>query len=68
MHERRELHPNAEFALGAICFLFDMIHGTGEAIFVIARCSGWLAHAIEEYPKDWSSRLRRFSNLTRATW
>ena len=26
---------------------------------MVARWTGWLAHAIEEYPKDESSRLRQ---------
>jgi len=51
VQERRRLHPNAEFALGALCFLHDMTHGAGEAIFAIARSAGWIVHAIEEYER-----------------
>lgn len=46
---RRELEPNVEFALGALCFVHDMVYGAGEAIFVTARTTGWIAHAIEVY-------------------
>jgi citrate synthase len=46
---RRGLAPNAEFALGALCFVHGMPRGAGEAIFVIARSAGWIAHAIEVY-------------------
>jgi citrate synthase len=49
VRERRDLAPNAEFALGAICFVHGMPRGAGEAIFVIARSAGWIAHAVEEY-------------------
>lgn len=46
---RRGLAPNAEFALGAMCFVHGMPRGAGEAVFVIARSAGWIAHAVEEY-------------------
>jgi citrate synthase len=49
VYERRGLAPNVEFALGALCFVHDMPRGAGEAIFVIARTAGWIAHAIEVY-------------------
>jgi citrate synthase len=47
--ERRGLMPNVEFALGAVAYVHRMTYGAGEAIFVIARSAGWLAHALEEY-------------------
>ncbi|WP_281284586.1 citrate/2-methylcitrate synthase [Nonomuraea diastatica] len=53
--ERRQLHPNVEFALGALCFAHDLANGAGEAVFVIARSAGWIAHAIEEYARGASS-------------
>ncbi|MGW6302858.1 citrate/2-methylcitrate synthase [Streptomyces niveus] len=49
VRSRRDLAPNAEFALGAMCFVHRMPRGAGEAVFVIARSAGWIAHAIEEY-------------------
>lgn len=49
VRNRRDLEPNAEFALGAMCFVHRMPRGAGEAVFVIARSAGWIAHAIEEY-------------------
>ncbi|GAA2806372.1 citrate/2-methylcitrate synthase [Saccharopolyspora taberi] len=49
VRSRRNLAPNAEFALGAMCFVHGMPRGAGEAVFVIARSAGWIAHAVEEY-------------------
>lgn len=49
VRSRRDLAPNAEFALGAMCFVHRMPRGAGEAVFVIARSAGWIAHALEEY-------------------
>ncbi len=48
--ERRGLPlPNAGFGIAALTFVLDMVPGAGEAIFVMARAAGWIAHAIEEY-------------------
>lgn len=44
-----EHHPNVDFALAYLAFAMDMPLGASEAIFVIARCAGWIAHALEEY-------------------
>ncbi|MFC4562985.1 citrate/2-methylcitrate synthase [Nocardiopsis mangrovi] len=52
VRERNDEHPSIEFALGALCFLHDMVRGAGEAVFVLARCVGWIAHALEEYTDD----------------
>jgi len=49
VRDRRDTDPNIEFALGALCFVYGMSYGAGEAIFVVARTAGWIAHAIEEY-------------------
>ncbi|MFI5613109.1 citrate/2-methylcitrate synthase [Amycolatopsis sp. NPDC051903] len=49
VRRRRDLEPNAEFALGALCFVHGMAEGAGEAVFVIARTAGWIAHSLETY-------------------
>jgi citrate synthase len=49
VRRRRNLEPNVEFALGALCFVHGMTEGAGEAVFVIARTAGWIAHALETY-------------------
>lgn len=49
MEERELPAPNVDFALAAYGFLNRMDVRIGEVIFAIARCAGWLAHAIEEY-------------------
>jgi len=41
--------PNVDFALAALTAAAGLERGAGEAIFGIARCAGWLAHALEEY-------------------
>lgn len=41
--------PNAGFALAAMTYVLGMAPGSGEAIFVISRAAGWVAHAIEAY-------------------
>jgi citrate synthase len=40
---------NIDFALGALAHATDMALGATEAIFVLARTAGWIAHALEEY-------------------
>jgi citrate synthase len=42
------LHPNIDFALGALAHVAQMPVGRSEAVFAIARTAGWIAHAIEE--------------------
>ncbi|MFJ6671227.1 citrate/2-methylcitrate synthase [Actinosynnema sp. NPDC091369] len=41
--------PNVDLALAALMHAFGLRPDAGEAIFALARCAGWLAHAIEEY-------------------
>jgi citrate synthase len=50
--------PNIDFALGAFSEAADMVPGAGEAIFVIARCAGWIAHGLEEYEHRLRYRIR----------
>jgi citrate synthase len=55
---RRLPPPNVDFALATLANMTGMIPGAGEAIFVIARTAGWLAHAIEEYQRGVPLRPR----------
>src|SRR6266545_3220414 len=48
---RRLPAPNVDFALATLASVAGMTRGAGEAIFVIARTAGWLAHALEEYQR-----------------
>ncbi len=56
--EREFPPPNAEFGLGALAFLAEMPPGSSQAIVIIARAAGWIAHAIEEYASSSSFRAR----------
>jgi citrate synthase len=47
--ERSDAIPNIDLALGALTYLAELPSDGGEAIFAIARTTGWLAHAMEEY-------------------
>jgi len=51
-------HPNIDFALGTFTEAEAMVPGAGEAIFVIARCAGWIAHGLEEYEHRLRYRIR----------
>lgn len=51
-------HPNIDFALGAFAEAASMVPGAGEAIFVLARCAGWIAHGLEEYEHRLRYRIR----------
>jgi citrate synthase len=55
---RRLPAPNVDFALATLASMAGMIAGAGEAIFVIARAAGWLAHALEEYQRGVPIRPR----------
>jgi citrate synthase len=50
--------PNVDFALAALAQVALMIPGASEAIFVLARTAGWVAHALEEYGQRTSFRVR----------
>jgi len=47
--ERTDAPANVDLVLGALTLLADMSPQAGEIIFAVARTSGWLGHAIEEY-------------------
>ena len=51
-------HPNVDFALGVLGEAMQMVAGAGEAIFAVARCAGWIAHGLEEYPHRLRYRTR----------
>jgi citrate synthase len=55
---RRLPAPNVDFALATLAGMAGMIAGAGEAVFVIARAAGWLAHALEEYQRGAPIRPR----------
>jgi citrate synthase len=50
--------PNIDFALAALGTVSGMIPGAGEMIFAVARATGWLAHALEEYARNTPIRPR----------
>jgi citrate synthase len=50
--------PNIDLGLGALVYRAGLIEGAGEAIFVLARTAGWIAHAIEEYTSGSFLRVR----------
>lgn len=41
--------PNIDWGLAVFVRAAGMVHGASEAIMAIARMSGWIAHALEEY-------------------
>jgi citrate synthase len=53
-----DLFPNVDFALGVFGEAHAMVPGAGEAIFVIARSAGWIAHGLEEYEHRLRYRIR----------
>ena len=53
-----DLHANIDLALGVFAEAHDMVPGAGEAIFVTARCAGWIAHGLEEYDHRLRYRIR----------
>ena len=46
---RTESAANVDLALGHLTWLAGMAAEAGEAIFAVARCAGWIGHAMEEY-------------------
>jgi citrate synthase len=50
--------PNCDFALAALAHSVLMVPGASEAIFLLARMAGWLAHALEEYGERTTFRVR----------
>jgi citrate synthase len=50
--------PNVDFGLALLSRALGLATGAGEALFVVGRLAGWLAHAIEEYAERSDLRLR----------
>jgi 2-methylcitrate synthase/citrate synthase II len=48
MHERKNIQPNVDFPAAYAYYLLDIPIDLYTPIFVIARVSGWSAHAIEQ--------------------
>lgn len=44
--------PNIDFALMAACKALDLPEGAPLALFAVARCAGWIAHAMEQGQTD----------------
>ncbi len=49
VRSRMPAFPNVDFALATAVLALDLDPGAGELIFALARCGGWLAHALAEY-------------------
>jgi citrate synthase len=49
---------NIDFALGTLATTTGMIRTSAETIFTLARCAGWIAHALEEYARPSRFRMR----------
>lgn len=47
--ERLGTFPNVDFALALLARLCDLRPDAEEAVFAVARTTGWIAHALEEY-------------------
>lgn len=54
----RSMEVACEFAVAALAYTTDLAHDASEVIFAIARCAGWIAHSLEEYPHRSSFRIR----------
>lgn len=50
--------PNVDLGIAALTHAFRLPRGTGELLFALARMSGWIAHAIEEYEQPSELRPR----------
>ena len=52
------LAPNVDFALMAACEALNLPRDAPFALFAVARCAGWIAHAIEQGQADTLIRPR----------
>ena len=46
---RMSTFPNVDFALATLSHTLGLVPDATEVIFALARCAGWLAHALAEY-------------------
>ncbi|MEO9223479.1 MAG: citrate synthase [Acidimicrobiales bacterium] len=58
VESRSLFHANVDAALAGLAWCGEMRPGSGEAIFVIARTAGWVAHALEQYDQTTLMRSR----------
>ena len=49
VRERIAVFPNVDLALAVLAHVLDLDPGATELIFALARCGGWIAHALAEY-------------------
>jgi citrate synthase len=69
VEDRTGVAPNTDFAIGTLLYAAHMPADAGEAIFAIARCAGWIAHALEEYGEaPLRFRLRAASHPSSAAY
>ena len=58
VHAVTGLAPNVDFALMAACEALNLPRDAPFALFAVARCAGWIAHAIEQGQADTLIRPR----------
>jgi citrate synthase len=58
MAKRGTPPPNVDLALAGLAHASSMVPGAGQAIFVVARTAGWIAHALEQYDQPNFLRAR----------
>ena len=49
VRERMPTFPNVDFALATLSHTLGLVPDATEVVFALARCAGWLAHALAEY-------------------
>jgi citrate synthase len=49
VRDRIAVFPNVDLALAVIAHALELDPGATELIFALARCGGWIAHALAEY-------------------
>lgn len=48
VREKLGAEPNLDFGLAAMSYALALPPGAGSAVFAVSRCSGWIAHSIEQ--------------------